>query len=113
MTTYNPPHPARLHAYLDKMVVTILSGRDLPPIVVCGEVAITGSHRIAAYIKADKHPDLDRDLSIPTVEISDEEFSAAAEGLDPESPDFLTEVAERLHEATDRSDLREALSDQF
>jgi hypothetical protein len=71
MKTYNPPHSPTDAAKLATMVEQIVFGHDLPPIVVSGETALTGSHRIAAYMRAERDERVERDLVIPAVEVSD------------------------------------------
>ena len=46
---YEPPNPVNDEAKVDGMIETLRAGGSLPPIVVCGEKAWTGSHRLAAY----------------------------------------------------------------
>lgn len=53
-TTYNPPHQITDAAKLEAMIETIRTGGELPPVVVNGYTALTGSHRCAAYAEARK-----------------------------------------------------------
>lgn len=66
---YNPPHEVRDTEKLSSMINALKSGQSLPPIIVCGEVAFSGSHRIAAHEKLW--------ISINTTEITDNEIRRA------------------------------------
>ena len=74
---YQPPHYYTDPAKLAAMVAVLNAGLDLPPILVCGEIAYSGSHRLAAYDAVGRQ--------IPTREITEEQVAAAmlACGLDP------------------------------
>lgn len=49
---YNPPHAATDREKLNGMIEALRLGRPLPPIVVVGQQAISGSHRIEAQDQA-------------------------------------------------------------
>lgn len=121
MRTYNPPHKAHDDAKLASMMAMLRQGIDLPPIVVNGETALSGSHRIAAYQAAQKRRE-SLDLAwedvpdrIPAVELSDADCQAAADYLGVE---YLTdardcnEVARAIHVTTTDPAVRAAIADQ-
>lgn len=72
-----PPHPAWDIGKLNAMIKTLESGGALPPILVCGEQAYSGSHRIAAW----DHCEIEYDI----VEISDDDYIKimVSQNLDP------------------------------
>mgnify|MGYP006402691411 CR=1 FL=1 len=114
MKTYHPPHRWIDADKVSRLVATMLEHgmQAIPPIVVCGEIALTGSHRIAAY---DKVLALGAELDeMQTVEIEDEDLRDALKVLDCEylHEAELNDVVEQLH-ATAEGDLQAALSDQF
>lgn len=69
MTYFNPPHEARDEAKLQSMIAALENGRELPPVVVYGQDAYTGSHRIAAWSACE--------MDAQVVELTDEEFASA------------------------------------
>jgi ParB-like nuclease domain len=105
MKTYYPPHEVRDYDKLNAMVETIRLGGTLPPILVCGETCLTGSHRHRAYVVADRNLEeafgedgrpwsmdtleslgwTDFDLQIPIVEVSDVDYRRACLALDVQS----------------------------
>ena len=105
--TYHPPHEVRDTEKLQSMIDALEAGQELPPIVVTGDFAITGSHRIEAWYQAGQRPRV--------VEISDAEYAEAMEylDLDPiwDEADH-NELCEALYEITDRPELKAALADQ-
>lgn len=72
--TYRPPHEVTDTAKVKAMVAALERGETLPPVIVCGEIAFSGSHRLAAW----KH----LGLAPEAVEIEDAEYCAAMEALD-------------------------------
>ena len=108
--TYQAPHQPESQNLLAGMIAAIESGQDLPPVVVlpCGIIAITGSHRIAAYQAAGK--------DCPSIIITEAEYSAACEFLGVEYLDEaadLPEQARAVYKTTARKELVDAVSDQF
>lgn len=109
MRFFNPPHAVQNLQKLKKMREAIKDGDELPPIVVCGEKALTGTHRIAAYYWYRKE--------VPYIEIEEILYIEAvkAMGLDPiydEVRDY-SKLAEKIHELTDDGEIKAALADQF
>lgn len=108
-STYQAPHEVRDEEKLTAMVETLRSGGSLPPIVVepNGQVAISGSHRLAAWRKAEMEP--------VALVLSDEDYAAACEymGVDyfDEAVDHET-VCRAVYETTSDSAIRTALEDQ-
>jgi len=74
---YQAPHEVRDNKKLENMIESLKAGKSLPAVIVCGEVAFSGSHRLAAYDALDLEADV--------FEIEDEDIQAAMEhmGLDP------------------------------
>ena len=74
---YQPPHEVRERSKLAGMIKTLRRGESLPPVLVCGDNALSGSHRLVAWEKMGMQPDV--------VEMSDEEYCATMVelGLDP------------------------------
>lgn len=109
MRFFEPPHTVQDAQKLEKMINVIENGGELPPILLCGEKALTGSHRIAAYNYAE--------TEVPHIEIEEELYVDAvkAMGLDPiydEVRDYC-ELAEKMYELTDDDEIKAALADQF
>lgn len=61
-----PPHEVRERNKLAGMIRSLRKGESLPPVLVCGEIALSGSHRLVAWEKMGMKPDY--------VEISDSEY---------------------------------------
>lgn len=81
---YQAPHEVRDTAHLARMIESLRNGKSLPPILVCGGTAFSGSHRLEAWRS--------EGVAGAVVEITDEEYCDAmrAIGLDPVY-DHLTE----------------------
>ena len=75
---YQPPHEIIDYDKIDSMVTQLREGGSLPPVLVCGDQAFSGSHRLAAWDLLDLNPDV--------VEIEDDDYRAILEslGLDPD-----------------------------
>lgn len=106
--TYEAPHGVRDKAKLADMIETLENGGSLPPVVVCGETAYTGSHRLAAWAACD--------IDAEAVGIDDADYVAAMEmlGLDPmydECRDF-NEFCEALYQVVTDEAVKAALEDQ-
>ena len=56
MTRYEAPHAVRDAKKVAGMVAAIKRGEELPAILVIGETALCGSHRLAAYAEACVEP---------------------------------------------------------
>ncbi len=78
MTDYNSPHEVRDEAKLKSMIKALRAGGELPPIIVCGGDAFTGSHRMAAWDACE--------MDASVVELTEKEFMQArtiSQGYDP------------------------------
>ena len=118
MKHYNPPHPPTDKAKTLAMVEAIRQGQSLPPIVINGDNALTGSHRIAAYEIAWKLWDSQApgwdDASEPTIEViecSNEDLDSVASNYDLATGDFNA-LASALYATTNDFGLKAALADQ-
>jgi hypothetical protein len=123
MTTYHPPHDAQDEAKLAALMAVLQRGEDLPPIVVHGITAFTGSHRHEAYLRAWALADnLDEawenvPAEIPVVEMSDEDYAAMCEELgvglgDHDQCGDYNAIAAAIYQTTTDDAVREALKDQ-
>ena len=74
---YQPPHEVRERNKLAGMIRALRRGESLPPVLVCGDNALSGSHRLVAWEKMGVEADV--------VEMSDEEYCETMTelGLDP------------------------------
>ncbi len=72
-----PPHEIRERSKLAGMIRVLRRGEDLPPILVCGEIALSGSHRLVAWCKMNIYPEY--------VEITNDEYCQVMDhlGYDP------------------------------
>lgn len=72
-----PPHSIQDWDKFEAMVAVLESGGTLPPVLVNGVQAYSGSHRIAAWQQCE--------MDIDYIEISDEEYKQIMESmnLDP------------------------------
>jgi len=106
--TFQAPHEVRDEAKFANMVEILKSGGSLPPVVACGEIAFTGSHRLAAWAACD--------IDAEAVMIEDADYVAAMElmGLDPmyDDPNDLNELCEALYQVTTDNAVKAALADQ-
>jgi hypothetical protein len=104
---YDAPHSVQNQDQLSEMVATLQSGGKLPPVVVNGTKAITGSHRIAAW----RECDMDQEV----VELSDIDYLRACYVL---RCDVAEEAGEwnlfvaAVYEVTDDEEVKAALKDQ-
>jgi len=120
MNFFIAPHEVRDQEKLSSMIDTIVSGSHLPPVVVLGDTAFTGSHRIAAYLAVEKMIDNDEiDIyvdEIPHVEIEDADYCSAMEDMDLEPGDDISDYNDfcaALYSITDDDGLKAALEDQM
>jgi len=108
MTRYLPPHKVTDPEKLQNMIDTLKSVGKLPAVVVFGDQAFSGSHRIAAWDACD--------LPHDAVEISDEDYIAALDrmGLDWERDDVkdYTDFCDALAAVTHDLDVKAAIADQ-
>lgn len=87
MTNFNPPHEVKDKAKLQSMIDTLENGGQLPPVVVYGNDAYTGSHRIAAWDACE--------MDTQAIELTDQEFILArammngVDDLDLNDPDDM------------------------
>jgi uncharacterized ParB-like nuclease family protein len=74
---YQPPHEVRDQEKLEAMIEILKNGGELPPVLVCGDRAYSGSHRLAAWESMG--------MEAVVVEMSDEEYCEVMTelGLDP------------------------------
>ena len=71
---YQPPHEVRDQEKLNALVEILKNGGELPPVLVCGDRAYSGSHRLAAWELMDVEPSV--------VEMDDAEYCKVMEALD-------------------------------
>jgi hypothetical protein len=105
---YFPPHETMDQEKLQKMIKHLESGGELPPVVVAGEYAFTGSHRLRAWEACEEEPN--------TIEISNQDYRAAMDLLDLDwrydEPNELNEFCAALYSVTDNDAMKKALEDQ-
>ena len=91
---YQPPHEVRDQEKLNALVGILKNGGELPPVLVCGDRAYSGSHRLADWGLMDVEPSV--------VEMDDAEYCEVMEslGLDP-MYDEATDLEEFLNVARD------------
>ena len=111
---YNPIHEPYDKDKLDSMVAEILDGNDMPPILVDGDNALTGSHRIAAYAEAQSLLDNGSEgpwaeLEVPAVEVDADELARAYEA----GCDEPNDVCDWLYHNTQDQNVKKAVADQF
>ena len=84
---YLPPNTDINDPYVWLMIQHLRDGGSLPPIIACGSIALSGSHRLAAWKSEEIEP--------PTVKISNSDYCDAMRtmGLDP-FYDHITEYHE-------------------
>ena len=70
---YVPPHRITDVVKFNSMIETLENGRSLPPIIVCGDIAFSGTHRLAAWKAKGMQPDV--------IEITDEDVTSAKQFL--------------------------------
>ena len=106
---YQPPHEVKDTSKFESMVSSINSGKQLPAVVVIGEFALTGSHRLAAWKACGVNPDV--------VEITNKEYIDACEkcygdvvSID-EIGDF-SDFCDALYVTTENQAVKDALKDQ-
>jgi len=122
MTMYNAPHESRDEEKVASLVEAMRTGQSIPPIVVNGDTAICGSHRIEAAVRADRLREGMADgwedtpeIDLPTVEVEDSVIYAAYDkmhitGLD-EIGDW-NEFCSVVRDICDDDEVKTALSDQ-
>ena len=71
---YQPPHEVRDQVKLNAMVEILKNSGELPPVLVCGDRAYSGSHRLVAWEMMGMEADV--------VEMSDEEYCEVMTALD-------------------------------
>lgn len=108
MTYYETPHEITDRSKAAGMIKTLRSGNTVPPIVVIGNQAITGSHRVYAANKTE--------IEIETVEVSDIDYLRACYVIDHDThhdyPD-INNFCAALFAVTDEQELKDALKDQI
>lgn len=89
---YQPPHEVRDQEKLNALVEILKNGGELPPVLVCGDRAYSGSHRLAAWELMDVEPSV--------VEMDDAEYCEVMEALDLDPMyDEATDLEEFLNVA--------------
>lgn len=108
MTHYEAPHEVRDAAKLQSMIDTLNAGGQLPPVVVCGSRAFTGSHRLEAWDVCG--------VQAETIEISGEDYKAALAkmGMDWETDEVrdYTDFCIALYKVTRNPAVKAAIKDQ-
>ena len=81
---YELPHDITSYQKLNAMIAHLENGKDLPPILVIGDTALSGSHRLVAWAVCEMKPDV--------IEVENEEYDAAVEhvGNDHDLEETLT-----------------------
>jgi hypothetical protein len=123
MKTYNPLHAPTDTAKLDALVEAIRTNQTITPVVVCGEQAITGSHRVRAFeIAFQKYRDQEagwedtEEPAIPVIEIDDETLMAACNAIGADEFGDVVHYDDlyiAIEEHTSDADLKAALEDQY
>ena len=119
---YLTPHDVQDRAKFDALVESFRLGHPIPAIVVCGETAVTGSHRVAAHLAAHKLWDRGADgwedsvePTLDAVEVGEDEVDAACRRI---YADHYTDVrhhnefCEALYNVTGDDAVKAALADQ-
>ena len=78
---FEPYHEVREPAKVRAMVRSLEAGEELPPIIVMGDKALSGVHRLAAWKIAEETPDV--------IEIDDADYVAAMESKGYEPGDHI------------------------
>lgn len=105
MTPITPPHEVTDESKLESMVAAINAGKALPPVVVSGSDAITGSHRLAAWEACGVSPE--------TIEVTDLDYRRACYVADCETHhDDLEAFCAALIAVTADPEIIAAMSDQ-
>jgi len=119
MNFFIAPHEIRDEEKLNSMIDAIISGTDIPQIVVLNDTAFTGSHRIAAYLAVEEminNGEINIDVTeIPHIEIEDADYCTAMKNMDLEPGDDISDYndfCKSLYEITDNDDVKAALEDQ-
>ncbi len=71
---YTAPHNVTDQGKLESMINHLSNGGELPPIVVCGDQAYSGSHRLAAWA----HMGIEADV----IELDDDDYCLIMANLD-------------------------------
>lgn len=122
MTFLVPPHEARDRSKLAALIESFRAAHSIPAVAVQGEVALTGSHRIAAHESAwrawsrqEEGWEGAPEPALETVEVSEDDYLAACRllgiGHHDEVEHFDLFVA-AMHAVTGDDDLKMALADQ-
>lgn len=89
---YQPPHEVRDQGKLNALVEIMKNGGELPPVLVCGDRAYSGSHRLAAWELMDVEPSV--------VEMGDAEYCEVMKALELDPMyDEATDLEEFLNVA--------------
>lgn len=123
---FYPPHEVRDKDKFNGLLESFRTGKPVPAIAVCGDVAYTGSHRLHAHEKAlwcweQQESGWEKSLRphLESVEISNQEWEDAtaywSENYWPiETLDELefNDICKALYQATHDPELKAALEDQ-
>lgn len=90
---YYPPHEVRDEDKLASMIKMLETGGELPSILVCGDYALSGSHRLAAWDEMEIDP---RDYA---VELTEEEYLDIKEHLNIPADEDVEDYEEFLEAA--------------
>jgi hypothetical protein len=108
MIYYNAPHEVRDEDKLAAMIAVLENGGTLPPVVVLGYDAFTGSHRLAAWRACE--------IDANVIELSDDDYKAAMTeiGLDWESDTVYdyNQFCDALYNVTTDDAVKAAIEDQ-
>ena len=123
MKTYTPLHTPTDKAKLASLIEAIRLNQPIQPIVINGEQAITGSHRVRAFeIAFEKYRNQEAgwedtaEPSIPVVEIDDETLVAACNAI---GADDFSEVVHyddlyiEIERLASGEELKAAVADQY
>jgi hypothetical protein len=125
MTNYNEPHAVRDETKLAALIEAYRTNQDISPIVVTGDTAITGSHRIAACRTAKQLWESEaagwensNEPVLRAVEISQDAWDKACKVHDVEDGDLWSigdynDLCQAIYAATDDGEVKAALEDQI
>ena len=121
---YTPPHDATDGPKIDALVESYRTGQEVTPVLVYGDRALTGSHRIEAHRRASAlwecsapgWEDIDDHPQLSVVRMDDADWLAACESCGVDDLDDLSDhgaICAAIYHSTDDSRIRAALADQI
>jgi|JI9StandDraft_2_1071091.scaffolds.fasta_scaffold03069_12 hypothetical protein len=123
MNTYTPIHTPNDTEKLDSIIESIRRGKKITPVLVIGEQALTGSHRVRAFELAyekyrNQEPGWEdtEEPVIPVVEIDEETLTAACQVIGAESVADVVhfdELYAAIERVTDSDEIKSAVADQY